>query len=300
VGVLRQAGLRILETQAGDPKVQGFFQAFLDGASSGETEPALNSLFAGDPKQDLIWGILGEILELQNPNDIATAKSIGFELLSGLDSLGKARTGSRNELLDPVLRALQPILSRDGAFLARHTDLVGDLLTWGELADFLRAINSDRGPARPALLDLMIDALSDSRRGTDLLAILKALDSNPRAHRAWDELRANWKSLDQLPEYRTLGLTEIGRQGLDFLEARASDGTALPADQAALSRKILTTVATDLERNDMELVDQLLALAQRRPDEFYRLVESVSQLIENGEVPHLLDLMQKNLQAVGH
>ena len=45
----------------------------------------------------------------------------------------------------------------------------------------------------------------------------------------------------------------------------------------------------------MELVDQLLALAQRKPDEFYSLLESLSKLIEEGDAQRLLDLINAKL-----
>ena len=46
---------------------------------------------------------------------------------------------------------------------------------------------------------------------------------------------------------------------------------------------------------DFELVDQLLALAQRKPAEFYGLIDSISQLVENGEIPRLLELIRTKL-----
>ncbi len=247
----------------------------------------------------MIWGVIDQVIRLQSSSDIATAKGIGLYGLSALDSLGRARAGSDsqgNELLGPLMRALEPILSQDSGLLARHVDLVGDLLTWPDGSDFLHALALDRSPVRANAANLVLDAVSDTQRGLDLMAMLGALDASPQAHQSWDDFRDRWKALDGVPEYRALRLSELGRELLFFLEARTSDGKApLPADQAALTRKLLLTTATLLERGDMQLVDQLLAFARRDPDGFYRVIESLGGLVEQGDVQALLDLIDSKL-----
>jgi hypothetical protein len=287
-GLLREVGRLIADTPSNDPVIHSFFSILIEAAASPETGPMAEALFA-DSKLELIWNVIDEVLKLKSPRDIANAKLIGLHGLAALDS------DKPNELLEPALRALTAVLTHDPKLLARHADLVTDLITWTDGADFLRALNADHGADRRALTSLVSDAVSDPQRGRDLLTMLGALDSSPASHAAWNDFRARFDTLDGLPEYRALKLNEMGRQLLNFFEGRTDSGHPLSADKAALSRKILLTVGVLLERGDFELVDQLMALAQRQPDAFYKLIEATSALVEGGEIPRLLELVQSKL-----
>jgi len=168
-------------------------------------------------------------------------------------------------------------------------------VTWTDAADFARALDANQSTQRAGLVGLLVDTVSDPQRGLDLMGLLQAVDADPKGSQAWDDFRANWNTLDQLAEYRALHISDLGRDALNFLEARSRDGAPYPPDQAALTHKLLQTVAILLSRDNTELTDQLLALAARKPDEFYGMLDSISQLIQNGELPRLLDLIQTKL-----
>ena len=183
VGLLRQVGTLIADTRDNDPVIHAFFQALIDGSASSEIGGVVESLLgigADDPDQKLIWNVLDEIIKLKSPEDIATAKAIGFNGMAAIHALGRARTPDHNELFDPLLHALRPILARNNALLARHTDLVGDLATWRDGADFARALAKNKNATRGNVTDLLQDVVSDPQRGLDLMAMIEALDSSPQ------------------------------------------------------------------------------------------------------------------------
>ncbi|MGK5082569.1 hypothetical protein WDW37_04620 [Bdellovibrionota bacterium FG-1] len=297
-GLLRQIGIALENSNSRDPAVHSIFQVMMEGSASPFTESVLRQLLANDSEHELIWNVLGEVLALHTTDDIAHAKNTGLYLIGAIDSLGKAKTGADgpNELLNPGLRALEPILTQYRDFIAHHTDLVGDVLKSENLGHFLQNLSFDRDEIRPDLLDLAIEMVSDSNRGLDLMAILSSIQSSPQPRQDWDQLKTRWDALDAVPGYVDLDITGLARSGLFFLEGRKPNGDSAPFEEAEISRRVLLQVASALERNDMELVDQLLVLAGRHPESVTALIRSLARMVEHGEVPHLLDLLQKTLE----
>jgi hypothetical protein len=67
-------------------------------------------------------------------------------------------------------------------------------------------------------------------------------------------------------------------------------------EEAALARQLLDVLAAQMERDNMELIDQVLKAAARDPRQFKDLLQNLSKLIENGEIPHLLEIMRKTME----
>ncbi len=295
LSVFTQAGRAVSSVAPDQQSVRQFFSLLLEAASLPETEEALKPLFESDPNQELIWNIVDQILSLKDPAEIQNAKTLGHYGLAAIDLLGKG-DGPKNQLLGPLVYNLGVILSKYMPFLNQHADLVGDLVKWEEGALFVRSLALDRSPQQNQLTSLLKEVLQESQRGLDLMAILSAIDSDPSAHSAWKTFSERFKALDSSADYQALNLGEIGRQLLNFLEGRATPPSApLTSQELALSRKILHQLAAQLERGDMELIDQLLILAKRKPNDLHHLLISLSRLIENGEIPKFLDVIQNSL-----
>jgi hypothetical protein len=301
-GLLRQVGSLLDDVDPADAaknaEVSAFFRALIDGASTPATEPLFNALFIEDKEQDLIWKVMGEILALKDPKDVELASSIGFRLLSAIDSLGHSREASGvNPLLGPTMAALAPIASQYRAYLGRHADLVGDALTWQGLADALEGVSARKNAAKPKLLDLVLDALSDPSRGMDGMAILASLDATETSQQNWESVKTRFRAVRATPEYKDLHLGDVGDDFLKLLEGRSSNAglAPLPENERKLTRKLLNQLADLIEKDQGRLGDQLLVMSRKNPRETTALIESLAGLIRDGQVQRFLDLIQSSL-----
>lgn len=202
----------------------------------------------------------------------ARMRQLGFYMLAQASPLG---------LIEPALRTVGPILKTYSAYLTQHTEKVQDLLRSKDSAYLIRALYEDTDAESKARLgDLMRDALGDPRRGLDGMALLKAIDEDEGAKRAWDLLIDRWDLLAATPEYKALRLDEVSREMLDFLEENIADAAGRSA-----AKRLRTYVAERLEQGDL---DQLLLLARRNPDGFYRILTMLSTHIQDDELEGFL------------
>ena len=137
-------------------------------------------------------------------------------------------------------------------------------------------------------MQVLQDALADPQRGRDALTVLRAVDEDVEARRAWDLFVSRAAVLADSEDYKRLRLEEWVRDSLDFIEEKSSDPRGVRA-----ARRLRLWTAERLESRDF---DALLVAAQKNPKEFYGLLTALGHSIENGEVRYLLDLARRSLK----
>jgi hypothetical protein len=100
--------------------------------------------------------------------------------------------------------------------------------------------------------------------------------------RTWEGL----SRLSQSASYEALRSSEIERDLWDFFAEQSTDSLMRDA-----SRKLRWELARKLESGELE---QLLVLFQRKPDKFYRLLESLAISAERGELTEFLQILRRS------
>ena len=107
--------------------------------------------------------------------------------------------------------------------------------------------------------------------------------------------------MTQSSQYKSLQVTAVLRPILNFLEQRpTSPGTALTAEETALSTQILLYGSQLLKGKDLE---QFLLLSKSNPDGFYQLLTTLAEYEgtgPNGSLRDFLAMVRRSFSEPEH
>ncbi len=293
LGVFRQLGRNLMiqaPEGAAQVALQDVFKGLIHGSIAPEMSQVAGLLVVGspaDPNHKLAWAMARQIFDGLGPRTAGGRneegrhlRQSGFYLLADGESLG---------LIQPVLKAMAAVLDTHGDYLTSRPEGIRTLLTSPIASRMARALYEDVDPAgKSRLVQVLQDALVDPQRGRDALTVLRAVDEDVEARRAWDLFVSRAAALADSEDYKRLRLEEWVRDSLDFIEEKSSDPRGVRA-----ARRLRLWTAERLESRDF---DALLVAAQKNPKEFYGLLTALGHSIENGEVRYLLDLARRSLK----
>jgi hypothetical protein len=294
IGFMRQVGKSLREFPSPrTPSDQSralleFFRSLVDAAQAPATPELLRSVVQGDSERKLLWGVLGRIFEILDSNDPQEAAWLtqgSFFLMANLRGLGAT---------PEAVATLAPILKAEHTFLARNAPSLVDLLANPSVSGFLRSLlewEDVRGD-RPALGRFMKDLFSDPRVGLDFFKVLSHVDTDPRAHRAAQQLWERLVELSRLPETGEFGAEAWLRSLLVYLGSEPET----PAGQAVQRLLNYASRRVQADRNGVSDGQELLQWLARNPEQLDRVLRSVSHAIDRGDVANLARMAERALR----
>ncbi len=284
MGVTRQAGRAMRHVDRNDQSVRAVFDALVDGATAPQTYPIAETILDRDSSHKLVWNLVSQIFGVI---DSGEGPKMAQTALYGLALMGD-RSQKFHELLGPALDSAGPIVDQYWDFLSAHTDKISTLLRSDRVSNLTRVLYEDEdGIAKDELARIASDALSDPARGLQLMSIVRALDETPFAQNTWDLFVSRWDAIRALPEFKKLDVDALAKQMLHFIEEKDLTPTELE-----LAKKLRLFAADKMDKGEL---DEFLFLARKNPNEFYRVLETLSRLIKNGEVKDFIATARRAL-----
>jgi hypothetical protein len=237
--------------------------------------------------------------------DVPRMKQLGFYSLATINQIdpwNPAATVKPNspELLDSILGRVSGVINEDRDFLTRQTDLYNDLLSSDTLSSLMRtAYDKTQPEAKLRIKDFLNNLMTDKtgrpefNRVHNAVQILKAVYDQPGPKAAWKNFVQQSKDVKNSEQFKQLRFKEAFQPILRFVEER--DG-----EQLALSKKLRLYLAQRLDDKDL---DQFLSLAQTHPNEFYHLLETISQYAgkaDEGKLKDFLRMVRRSLGEPAH
>jgi hypothetical protein len=327
MGLTRQVGLKVArfpaipsnpallsrEERQDHDALMDFFRTLVAGATSPEVRPLLDALFVESRDHELIWKILDRIFNVLDAGDGYTVPESRRAELAGKPAAEQrriraewVREAARMRqlafytlaqagplgIIDPALKTTSAVLKRYRAYLTRHADKMEDFFRSKTVSHFMRALYEDGDEERKAMIaDLLRDALGDPARGLDTMSILEAADSvgnNP-----WDIFSTRLDVILGLDEYKNLNLTAVAEDFLHFFQETPEDG--YPRTSTIVREYVAARMSS--KGNAPGDLEELLWLAERKPDDFYQVLETLSLYSENGELKDFVKLARRSLSA---
>ncbi|MGK5089109.1 hypothetical protein WDW86_16250 [Bdellovibrionota bacterium FG-2] len=284
MGVTRQAGRAMRNVDRNDPSVRALFDALIDGATAPQALPLAEMVLDRDVSHTLIWKLVSQVFDVLDSKD---SKKFSQTAFYGLALMGD-RSQPFSPLLNPLLESLGPIVDQYWDFLNAHTDKISTLLRSERVSNLARVIYEDPDDiSKGNLARLGADALADPVRGLQLMSLVQALEDTPGAMDAWDLFVSRWDAIQELPEFKKLDVDALAKQMLHFIEEKD-----LSLVERELALKVRFFVA---QKMDVGQLDQFLLLARKDPNEFYRVLETLSRVIKNGEVKEFIGTARRAL-----
>lgn len=280
MGVFRQLGRLLLDVPADDPAANDLFRALIHGSVSPEISPLMTSLVVSKDRE-VLWKLVEQIFATLESGDAARGhfQQMGYFMTASAGQFG---------ITDAFLGTIRGVLDNHGKFLLRHGDELRKLLASKRASYFARALYEDGNlEAKYRLADVLRDALSDRSRGIDAVSLLRSVKEDPKATRSWERFSLRLEALQSSPDYAQLRVDEIIEEILRFFENQSEDPVG---PELALRLRLFLA-----ERLDSRDLDQFLLLARDKPNEFYRVLRTLSREVENGDLKDLFRLARRSL-----
>ncbi len=289
-GIFRQLGRQARGFSANDPAYAAMIRTVVKGAGDPYLKKTMNTFFASDPDRRLLWNLLNELfdtLDSSTPLELARMKQMYLYSMAATDQL---------DIASSSLRQIEPVARVYYDYLAGSTDVVRDLLKSKEVSRMVRAIFEDPASVQKAQLGSLIRfALIDDRRGTDLMAMVKAIDEDPVAHGALGRFLDRFEVLKADPRYTSLGMGDRLDDLIEFLKENPIEGQPQTAAviRSYLAARLYSKAGGSLPSD----AEELMRLAARHPDQAYNLLLTLARNIDNGNIEDLMRLMRCSIEG---
>ena len=274
--------------------LDSFSEAFVATVNVPELKPVLNRLF-GQPNQPLLWKVVDQVFTLfeGDPADGARLKQEIFYFVANAGQM---------KVIDPVLKAVQPILESDLDFLTKNADLLQDYLKSKDGAYLMRALFEDPELNRKDVLSQFLrDELSHSGIASDAMAIVMSVDSQPEAKNAINTYRSRMDDIEASAPYQRLEIGALGKDMFHFFahepESETENTSMQTSDTvrrffAARIHSPLMSSGESLKPGELE---EFLDLAARKPDEFYQILSGITDLTQSPSFTDFVKLAERSL-----
>lgn len=282
LGLLHNTANSVRQFPMGDALLENVLAALVNStAANGEASASdlIQTLVVDDKNHTLIYGLMDQIFNVINSgsavppsNNLPIMKQMGLYAFAGMQQLGITEVG---------MTSIAPIVHEFWPYFANHLDKVQNFLTWQRAAEVMRlAYETDDPNGKPALESILQDALSHPQHGLDLMAAVQAGFNTQTSFDLWNAFVNRMDAVTALPAYQNLQTHGIVMDLVHFFEENSSPLTPA-ANEASSARDIRQFSAGEMSNGD---IYQLLKLAAQKPDEFYQLLDTLSQYIRNGEL----------------
>ncbi|MCM2276786.1 MAG: hypothetical protein NDJ89_01765 [Oligoflexia bacterium] len=282
MGVFRNLGRAAMRVSSDDPAALALMNGLVQASVVPETSQVMDALLVRDRKRELAWKLIEpvfRILDRGDAGELESLRQLAVHLGANLSGLGIA---------GPMMKTVNAVVEREGAFLGRNADILESALTSRVLARAAQALHEAAdSPGKQGFAELARDALSDPARGLDAIGLLRTVMDDSRAAAAWSLFVERARGVTELPEYRRLRTGELLRELLEFLEERSAEPVRIET-----SRRLRLFLSERLENRDFE---QFLALAAREPEGVRQVLGALSRAIESGELREFLALARRSL-----
>jgi hypothetical protein len=304
-GLIHQVSRQLWRIPSTDRSLDDLFHTFISVVVPGATLPPpgspppasgqlnpellslLDTLMRKDPDRKVLWDVTRQVFDTIDSADPADRASLKRTTYYALSVLGP------NGLLEPALSSAAPLLQLHYPYFERHSDGIGSLLKSKDAARLLEVLYEDPQPAeRDRLLSVLVDLLSKPELAQDAIAPFEAVDSTPASSQQWKLFSSRLDAVRDLPDYQAIDLSDLKKSFLAFLEDQTTDPAELE-----VSRKIRAYLVDRLKGGDVE---QILLLARKRPDDFYQLLKTTGDSVNNGDLPYFLKVLRGNLSETQH
>ena len=299
LGIPRQLSRQLQEFVSQDDlhALDVFSEAFVATVNVPELKPVLGRLF-GQTDQKLLWKVIDQVLALFD-GDPADGARLKQEIFYFIVNSGQM------EIIDPVLKAVQPVLDSDLDFFTDNADLIHDYLKSKDGAYLMRSLYEDPELERKEVLGQFLrDLLSKPGIATDAMKIVMSVDTQPEAKKAIDTYRARMDEVEASAPYQRLEIGALGKDMFHFftreprLDTRQqSDAQMQTADTVRrffAARIHSPSLASGQSLKPGEL-EEFLDLAARKPDEFYQILSGITDLTQSPSFTDFVKLAERSL-----
>lgn len=262
-----------------DRVLRDFFTTVVRTANAPEAGKTLRTFLEVGSDHAFFWKFLDEVFGAldESPKVAATLKKTAYYGFADLNRIQSWPTlAGETDLMTLLIHQLDSILLSDGAYLFSHPTLLKDLLRakeTGKLAQNFYGVNWE-SDAKTRVVDLARIALSDYPKGSspvmNAFQLYKAVDGNPAAKRAWDQLKPMYDQLQAQPGYADLKVDELAKGVLHFFQEK---GEYSEDSARAASEKLRQYMAFQLESGNLA---EWLDLVKDKPEETYQLLKTLS------------------------
>lgn len=333
LGILRQLGRLMQNTDLHDPELKDFIYSVLHSAHLPEMKeimlklidlPAGGGFWSSQGEgQELIWKILTDLLKItrnSGSQDSKTLQRMAYYSMVTMNRLDpwdpsipvKAPSDRDSGLMGLLMRRVNQILSSNRDFLGRAPDtLIQDLLTVKPIADFMRAYYESPDVERDARVRSLLwdvlegDAEGESKRVADAMEVLQRVYGQKPTYANWRRFQAERTALDQNEAYRKLKIKDSLRPILDFFEEEASSDRVFRED-----RELRLKLAQKIRSYGAELLEdgralQLLVLLGENPEELARIMKELSPYLNKNdlkgkELERFFQMVRRSLSVPQH
>ncbi len=297
-GLLHQLsrGLRRFENE--DPVAFDALKTWVYASSLPEMKKVLTPLLADDPKHSLLWKIFERIFSVLDERSlrsqdekrawdmrIAYLKQLG---LYSLASTGALSLEQPTYISLPFVKTLGAVLQNHYNYLLSNTDLLDELFQSENISEFFKTLyENSQISSKQSLGRLVFDSLEDPQRGIDVVDLFYHIDRTSAGRRNRLLLTERWEKVSASAYYRSLHMEEVFRHFLEFFEE--NDSALESADTA---KRLRFYAAEQLTHGGL---NQFILLAKNKPNEFYQVFETLSHLIQQGDVKKFFDRVRRSL-----
>ena len=289
MGIFRQMGRLLQDSDKNDPVVTDFFATLVHGADAPNFKETMSTLL-GKPHA-FLWKqieLIFEILDRGSAQSVSHAKQLGLYGMAVLNHLDPIE-GPQSGLTNRMMQAMNEGIRDFGEWFLTQDDFMYEGYTSEFLSSLLREVYDE---SDPRVLARMSESMMESLPYThSALEITKAVFGKEDSKSEWRRMRSGAEKLVALKEYQSLDLAGAARPILDFFE----QDKGMTDAEIELSNRIRLRIGRLIEKGDM---NEFLLLAKNQPEKFQKVVQTLSHSLgttEQGDLKDFFQLIRRSL-----
>ncbi len=297
LGLIRQLDrqMHLFSTDSDMRELTAFITSLVRASGSKDTAPLVQSIF-GQKDQKLVWNVFDQVFPLLDgtPEQVSNLKHLAFYSIEEAEKL-KIIPEAITFLKHSIVSSSDKQTRRNLDFLAKNAHLINDLLKDPETAKIMMRVARRADSEKTALRDFLLWVFENHTIGANTLKVLQEVDHDPKAHAAFDTLQDRLKAVQETSAYQRLHVKDLVKDLLDYFDGSGTDvenRTAITVRKffAARMRPIRTGGA--VYSGELE---EFLLLASRKPENFYQMLDGLSEFFKSPACQDFLNLVDRTL-----